>query len=84
MVPDLVIDRPKGYLPVPALYSLEGPTLALIRETLEESAVQARRLFRPEAVTELLAAPNEHLTTLRGSKLWHLAPLELWLGRHGL
>ncbi len=84
VVPDLVIDRPKGYFPVPALYSLEGPTLALIRETLEESAVEDRGVFRPDAVKELLAAPNDHLTTLKGSKLWHLALLELWLGRHGL
>jgi asparagine synthetase B (glutamine-hydrolysing) len=30
------------------------------------------------------AAPNEHLTTLEGSKLWQLALLELWLTRLGI
>jgi len=84
VVPDAVIDRPKAYFPVPAFYKLEGPTLDLIRETFEESAVRDRGLFRPEHVTQLLAAPNDHLTTLEGSKLWHIALLELWLRRHGV
>jgi asparagine synthase (glutamine-hydrolysing) len=39
-------------------------------------------VFRPEHVRTLLAAPNEHLTTLEGSKLWQLALLELWLEAH--
>jgi asparagine synthase (glutamine-hydrolysing) len=84
LVPDAVIDRPKAYFPVPAFYRLEGATLELIRETFEGSVAQARGLFRPEEVKQLLAAPNQHLTTLGGSKLWHLALLELWLQRHGL
>ena len=82
VVPDVVIDRPKGYFPVPALSTLEGATLELVRETLDEARrPRARALFRPEHVTQLLAAPNEHLTTLEGSKLWQLALLELWLDR---
>jgi asparagine synthase (glutamine-hydrolysing) len=35
-------------------------------------------------VKKLLAAPNDHLTTLEGSKLWQLALLELWLTKHGI
>ena len=46
VVPDLVIDRPKGYFPVPALSTLEGAALELVRETLDE-----RRGPRPRAVT---------------------------------
>jgi asparagine synthase (glutamine-hydrolysing) len=84
VVPDAVIDRPKGYFPVPALSTLEGATLALIRETFDAPQARARGLFRPDQVERLLAAPNEHLTTLEGSKLWQLALLELWLGRHGI
>jgi asparagine synthase (glutamine-hydrolysing) len=84
VVPEVVIDRPKGYFPVPALSTLEGATLELVRETLDESAVNARGLFRPEHVAMLLASPNEHLTTLEGSKLWQLALLELWLRHHGI
>ncbi len=84
VVPDVVIDRPKGYFPVPALSTLEGATLDLVRETLDEAAVRRRGVFRPEHVKTLLAAPNDHLTTLEGSKLWQLALLELWLTKHGI
>ena len=84
VVPDVVIDRPKGYFPVPALSTLEGSALELVRETLGEDAVRRRGLFRPEHVRTLLAAPNDHLTTLEGSKLWQLALLELWLTAHGI
>jgi asparagine synthase (glutamine-hydrolysing) len=83
VLPPVVIDRPKGYFPVPALSTLEGATLELIRETMSSAAARARGLFAPEHVRTLLADPNEHLTTLEGSKLWQLALLELWLTRHG-
>jgi asparagine synthase (glutamine-hydrolysing) len=83
VLPAVVIDRPKGYFPVPALSTLEGATLELIRETMSSDAARARGLFEPEHVRTLMAAPNEHLTTLEGSKLWQLALLELWLTRHG-
>jgi asparagine synthase (glutamine-hydrolysing) len=84
IVPDAIIDRPKAYFPVPAFYNLEGATLDLIRETFAGSSVADRGLFRPGHVKKLLDAPNEHLTTLEGSKLWHIAVLELWLRKHGL
>jgi asparagine synthase (glutamine-hydrolysing) len=84
VVPDAVIDRPKAYFPVPAFYKLEGATLDLIRETFEGSAIQDRGVLRPEYVKKLLAAPNDHMTTLGGSTLWHIALLELWLRKHGL
>ena len=84
VLPEIVIDRPKGYFPVPALSRLEGATLALVGEALDAPAVRERGLFAPEHVRELLAAPNDHLTTLEGSKLWQLALLELWLRSHGI
>jgi asparagine synthase (glutamine-hydrolysing) len=84
LVPDAVIDRPKGYFPVPALSTLEGDTLTLIRESMDAPAARARGLIRRDHLEALLAAPNEHLTTLEGSKLWQLALLELWLTRHGI
>ena len=84
VVPEVVIDRPKGYFPVPALSRLEGATLELVRAALDESAVRARGVFRPEHVRTLLSAPNDHLTTLEGSKLWQLALLELWFEAHGV
>jgi asparagine synthase (glutamine-hydrolysing) len=84
VVPDAVIDRKKGYFPVPALSTLEGATLELIRDTMEGPEARARGIFCEDHVSRLLAAPNEHLTRLEGSKLWQVALLELWLERHGI
>ena len=79
VVPDAVIDRPKGYFPVPALTHLEGPVLALVTDALRASD---RGLFKRSAVDAMLAAPNEHRTNLDGSTLWQLGLLELWLHNH--
>ena len=84
VIPADVIDRPKGYFPVPALTHLEGPYLDLVRDALYAPAAKARGLFRPEAVDRLLADPNGRLTPLRGNELWQIALLELWLQRHGI
>jgi asparagine synthase (glutamine-hydrolysing) len=82
VIPAEVIDRPKGYFPVPALTHLEGAYLALVRDALYAPAAKERDLFRPEAVDRLLADPNGGLTPLRGNELWQIALLELWLQRH--
>src|SRR6478672_6696337 len=84
VIPADVIDRPKGYFPVPALTHLEGPYLDLARDALYAPAAKERGLFRPEAVDRLLADPNGRLTPLRGNELWQIALLELWLQRHGV
>lgn len=84
VIPAEVIDRPKGYFPVPALTHLEGPYLDLVRDALFTPAAKERDLFRPEAVERLLADPNGKLTPLRGNELWQIALLELWLQNHGI
>ena len=84
VVPSEVIDRPKGYFPVPALTHLEGPYLDMVRDALYAPEAKERGLFRPEAVDRLLADPNGRLTPLRGNELWQIALLELWLQRHGI
>ncbi|HEX7133881.1 MAG TPA: N-acetylglutaminylglutamine amidotransferase [Iamia sp.] len=84
VVPAEVIDRPKGYFPVPALTHLEGPYLDLVHEALHAPEAKERGLFRPEAVDALLADPNSRLTPLRGNELWQIGLLELWLQGHGI
>lgn len=79
LVPDEVIDRPKGYFPVPGIRHLEGPVLDLVRDTLHATAARDRALFRPEYVDALLADPNTPRTTLGANQLWQLALLEMWL-----
>jgi asparagine synthase (glutamine-hydrolysing) len=84
VIPSEVIDRPKGYFPVPALTHLEGPYLDLVRDALFSPAAKERGLFRPDSVDRLLADPNGRLTPLRGNELWQISLLELWLQRHGI
>jgi asparagine synthase (glutamine-hydrolysing) len=84
LIPDSVIDRPKGYFPVPALRYVRGPFLELMRGILMSEACVQRGLYRRAYVDQLLAAPEapEHFTRINGSKLWHLALLEWWLQVH--
>jgi len=84
VLPAAVIDRPKGYFPVPALKYLEGPFLELARDALGARAAQERGLFRRDYLDRLFADPKAHITPLRGSELWQAALLELWLQTQGV
>jgi asparagine synthase (glutamine-hydrolysing) len=79
LVPDAVIDREKGYFPVPALSHLEGPVVELVADALRSDAARSRGLFREDVVEAMLADPNAHRTNLDGSTLWQAGLLELWL-----
>ncbi len=84
VIPHEVIDRPKGYFPVPALKYLQGPYLDYVRQALDSPQARGRGLFRRGQIDRLLAEPTEHITPLGGSKLWQVALLELWLQAQGL
>lgn len=79
IIPDAVIDRPKGYFPVPALKYVRGEFLDTMRTLLNSPACLQRGLYRRAYVDKLLADPELYLTRIQGSKLWHLALLEWWL-----
>jgi asparagine synthase (glutamine-hydrolysing) len=79
ILPDAVIDRPKGYFPMPALKYVRGAFLQFMRDILNSEACRDRKLFQRPYVARLLSAPERHMTPLQGSKLWHLALLEFWL-----
>ncbi|MCP1643894.1 asparagine synthase (glutamine-hydrolyzing) [Pseudomonas citronellolis] len=83
VIPAEVIDRPKGYFPVPGLKHLQGNTRAWVSELLLDPS-QDRGLFEPAQIDRLLGSPQNDLTPLRGSKLWQLAALNLWLTEQGL
>ncbi|MGB8436171.1 MAG: N-acetylglutaminylglutamine amidotransferase, partial [Burkholderiales bacterium] len=83
VVPSEVIDRPKGYFPVPALKYLEGPYLELARDALGARAARERGIFRKDYLETLFDDPKGHITPLRGSELWQAALLEMWLQSHG-
>jgi asparagine synthase (glutamine-hydrolysing) len=83
VVPSEVIDRPKGYFPVPALKYLEGPYLEMARDALGARAARERGIFRQDYLDSLFDDPKGHITPLRGSELWQAALLEMWLQSHG-
>lgn len=82
LLPQEIVDRPKGSFPVPALVYVRGPYLEMMRDILGSQAARNRGLFRPEYVQKLLANPEQHITRLKGSALWQVALLELWLQTH--
>ncbi len=82
VIPENVIDRPKGYFPVPALKYLQGDYLDFVRDIVTSDCARQRPLFQAAYVDQLLAAPEDHITPLRGSKLWQVALLEYWLQSH--
>lgn len=79
LIPDSVIERPKGYFPVPALKYVRGEFLEFMREILLSKACIKRGLYQRNYIEKLLAEPEKYLTRIQGSKLWHLALLEYWL-----
>ncbi|MDE0611902.1 MAG: N-acetylglutaminylglutamine amidotransferase [Gammaproteobacteria bacterium] len=81
-LPAEVIDRPKGYFPVPALKYVQGPFLDWAREVLSQPECLNRGLFRREYLDRLLQNPLRYRTALDGSLLWHAAALECWLQQH--
>ena len=84
VVPSEVIDRKKGYFPVPQLKYVDGPYLDMIRDALTSQAARDRGIFQESYLNELFANPTEHITPLRGSELWQVGLLELWLQTHGI
>ncbi|MDP2432553.1 MAG: N-acetylglutaminylglutamine amidotransferase [Pseudomonadota bacterium] len=82
LLPDAVIDRKKGYFPVPALKYVRGDFLEFMRDVLDSRACRERGLYQRAYVEKLLAEPEQHHTRIQGSKLWHLALLEYWLQRN--
>ncbi len=84
LIPHAVIDRPKGYFPVPALKYIEGPYLDMVRDLMTSERAQARGVFNMDAIETFMQSPRDHITRLRGSKLWQMAVLEYWLQEHGL
>jgi asparagine synthase (glutamine-hydrolysing) len=84
VLPSEVIDRPKGYFPVPALKYIRGPYLDFVRDVLDSPTARERGLFRRKYIDALLAYPDAALTPKGHSKVWQAALLESWFQAHGL
>ena len=84
IVPSEVIDRKKGYFPVPQLKYVDGPYLDMVRDALQSRTARERGLFRDDYLADLFDAPSDHITPLQGSELWQVGLLEMWLQTHGI
>ena len=84
LLPGEIVDRPKGYFPVPALKYLQGGTLALLRDALSPENIRRRGIFNLAEVQPMLDRPEDFLTPTGGSKLWQIGLLEYWLQCQGL
>jgi asparagine synthase (glutamine-hydrolysing) len=84
VVPDAIIDRPKGYFPVPAIRHLEGPFLERVRAAVTDPVAKARGLVRRDWLDAMLADPNTQRTNLGSNALWQVALLEMWLQERGI
>lgn len=84
LLPREIVDRPKGYFPVPAVKHMAGPVLDRVREALEAPEAKERGVFQASYVAGLLAAPDEHRTKRGANALWQVALLEIWLQTHGI
>ena len=84
VIPAAVIDRPKGYFPVPALKYLRGPYRDYVRDILHQDVARQRGLFKRDYVERLLDDPEGNLTPKGHSKLWQVALLEGWLQAHNI
>lgn len=84
LIPDEVIDRPKGYFPMPALKYVRGEFYQFMHTILTSPAAKKRGLFNQGYIAGLLESPEapQSFTAIKGSKLWHCALLELWLQTH--
>ncbi len=79
LLPDSVIDRKKGYFPMPALKYIQGDFLEFMSDILLSSACRNRGIFNQQYIDKVINSPKDYMTALNGSRLWHLALLEYWL-----
>lgn len=84
ILPKQIVDRPKGYFPVPTLKYIEGSTLELMREVLSPTKIKERGIFNSQSIENLFKNSEKEFTPTGISKLWQVGLLEYWLQLHGL
>jgi asparagine synthase (glutamine-hydrolysing) len=83
-LPSEVIDRPKGYFPVPSLRHLRGPFLSYVRDILTSDRAKKRGLYRGNFIDHMLQNPEAEMSPKGHSRLWQAALLEGWLQAHAI
>ena len=78
ILPKGVIERKKGYFPMPALKFIRGEYYDFVYDILNSRQCYNRNLYNRDYINKLLEKPNEYKTAIDGNKLWHAAATELW------
>lgn len=79
LLPSSVINRKKGYFPMPALKYIQGDFLEFMSDILLSSSCLNRGIFDQKYINKVINSPRDYMTSLNGSRLWHLALLEFWM-----
>ena len=79
LLPRSLIDRKKGYFPMPALKYIQGDFLEFMSDILLSSSCRNRGIFDQKYINKVINSPRDYMTSLNGSRLWHLALLEFWM-----
>lgn len=51
----------------------------MVKDALTSQEARERGIFQQSYLDTLFEAPSDHITPLRGSELWQVALLEMWL-----
>ncbi len=79
-LPNVILNRRKEGLDIPAHEWLRGPLKPLLQESLSPAAVEEAGLFSSAAIQRLIAAHLDRKANL-GYHLWGLLTLHLWIRR---
>jgi asparagine synthase (glutamine-hydrolysing) len=84
ILPAALLDRPRGYFPVPALRLPDEPYLTMLRVALYPPKAKEPELLQPQSVEILRSRPNDHRTRTGANSFWVLRVLEMYLQAHGV
>lgn len=82
LLPDNIIYRKKFYFPVPALRYIQGEYLDFMSDILNSLSCVNRSVFNRDYVKKVINSPKDYMTALNGSRLFHMALLELWFQKN--
>jgi asparagine synthase (glutamine-hydrolysing) len=83
-LPAELIDRPKGYFPVPAVSEVDGELLRHLVDVLRSPAAKQRGVIEPGYLDAQVSAAERDDACGARQRLWQLGLLEMWLQTLGV
>jgi asparagine synthase (glutamine-hydrolysing) len=85
ILPAALLDRLRGYFPVPALRHPDEQYLTMLRVALyPPPKAKELELLQPQSVEILRSRPNDHRTRTGANSFWVLRVLDMYLQAHGV